>query len=129
METFKGFDQLPGGEEIIPEEQPLPKKKIEKPADMLEMMGLSFKNKEKPTPKDFFELAIKTCGVMSERLEKVVIPFPLYQKTFMEYFKLKGPAGKDEFNAIFDKMCRRSEIGIKSLDKKSPILLFIPREE
>lgn len=129
METLKSFDQLPGGEEITQEEQPLPKKRIETSTDMLEMMGLSFKDTGKPSSKDFFELAVKTCGVMSERLEKVVIPFPLYQKTFMEYFKLKGSKGKDEFNTIFDKMTRRGEIGIKSLDKRSPVLLFIPREE
>lgn len=129
METFKSFNQLPGGEEVQEVSVDSKPKRIEQPSDMLEMMGLSFKDMEKPTPKDFFELAIKKCGVMSERLEKVVIPFPLYQKTFMEYFKLKGSKGKDEFNAIFDKMTRRNEIGIKSLDKKSPILLFIPREE
>lgn len=129
METFKSFDDLQIGGESTLEEQPAPRKKIETPKDMLEAMGLSFKDKEKPTYQDFFELAVKATGVMSEALEKVVIPLPIFQKTFMEYFKLKGSAGKVEFNAWFDKAVRRGGVGFKSLDKKAPILLFVPREE
>lgn len=128
-EILDDLSQLPGGSESEPEFVETPKKKIETTKDMIEAMGLSFKDKEKPSYTDFFKLAVKTTGVMSERLEKVVIPMTIFQKTFMEYFKLKGSVGKDEFNNWFDKAARRGEVGFKSLDKKAPILLFIPKEE
>ncbi len=130
MEEYKDLSQLPGGNYESESETETPKKmKIEKPADMLEVMGLSFKDKEKPSYDEFFKLAIKRTGVMSEALEKVVVPLPIFEKTFKEYFKLKGAEGKGEFNVWFDKACRRGEIGFYSPSKKLPILLYINREE
>jgi len=131
MEQFKSFDQIPNldGESEI-ESTPVPtRKKAKDPADMLEAMGLSFKDKEKPNYKDFFELAVKSCGYLSEGLGKVIIPYGLYRKTFMEYFKMKGKTGSEEFVTIFDKMSRRKEIDIFSPKIGNEVFLFIPREE
>lgn len=130
MEELKDFSQLEGGSYDAESETETPKKrKIEKPADMLEVMGLSFKDKEKPSYDEFFKLAIQKTGVMSEALEKVVVPLPIFEKTFKEYFKLKGAEGKDVFVKWFDGSVGRGKIGFYSPPRKLPILLYINREE
>ncbi len=130
MEELKDLSQLPGGNYESESETETPKKKkIETPADMLESMGLSFKDKEKPGYDEFFKLAVQRTGVMSEALEKVVVPLPIFEKTFKEYFKLKGAEGKGEFNDWFNESVKRGKTGFYSPSKKLPILLYINREE